>query len=182
MRCGARKSMGHQEHKTGLTKSIGCMVITCSDSRTVETDTSGAAIMEMLKEGGHHVAAYHLVKDEPGVITDLIKQGAKDPAVQAMIINGGTGIKVMDKVAGAAFGSDPRYLWGTTAGAAVVCAGCADCVVLQPASATASAPTSTTGAKRSTPVIGLERIERLIMAPSGPQTGSGNKALTLTRS
>jgi len=49
--------MGHQEHKAGLPKSIGCMVITCSDSRTVETDTSGAAIMEMLKEGGHRVAA-----------------------------------------------------------------------------------------------------------------------------
>ena len=88
--------MGHQEHKAGLPKSIGCMVITCSDSRTVETDTSGAAIMEMLKEGGHRVAAYHLVKDEPGIITDLIKQGAKDPAVQAMIINGGTGISRRD--------------------------------------------------------------------------------------
>ena len=88
--------MGHQDHKAGLPKSIGCMVITCSDSRTVETDTSGAAIMEMLKEGGHRVAAYHLVKDEPGTITDLIKQGAKDPAVQAMIINGGTGISRRD--------------------------------------------------------------------------------------
>src|SRR5438874_6208018 len=96
MRCGARNSMGHQEHKTGLPKSIGCMVITCSDSRTVETDTSGAAIMEMLKEGGHRVAAYHLVKDEPGAITDLIKQGAKDPAVQAIIVNGGTGISRRD--------------------------------------------------------------------------------------
>ncbi|OLB63165.1 MAG: molybdenum cofactor biosynthesis protein [Nitrospirae bacterium 13_2_20CM_2_61_4] len=55
--------MGHQEHKAGLPKSIGCMVITCSDSRTVETDTSGAAIMEMLKEGGHRVAAYHSRRD-----------------------------------------------------------------------------------------------------------------------
>ena len=88
--------MGHQEHKSGLPKSIGCMVITCSDSRTVETDTSGAVLMEMLKEGGHRVAAYHLVKDEPRAITDLIQQGAKDPAVQAILINGGTGISQRD--------------------------------------------------------------------------------------
>src|SRR6184192_35255 len=112
MRCGARDSMGHQEHKTGLPESIGCMVITCSDSRTVETDTSGAAIMEMLKEGGHRVAAYHLVKDEPGAITDLIKQGAKDPAVQAIIINGGTGISRRDSTFEAVDGMLEKRLEG----------------------------------------------------------------------
>ena len=72
------------------------MVITCSDTRTHETDTSGAAIKELLNARGHHVAAYHLVKDEPGAITELIKQGAKDPSVQAIIINGGTGISRRD--------------------------------------------------------------------------------------
>jgi molybdopterin adenylyltransferase len=72
------------------------MVITCSDTRTRETDTSGAAIMEMLKARGHQVAAYHLIKDDPLAITDLIRQGAKAPDVQAIIINGGTGISRRD--------------------------------------------------------------------------------------
>jgi molybdenum cofactor biosynthesis protein B len=72
------------------------MVITCSDTRTPRTDTSGAAIMEMLKARGHRVAAYHLIKDEPSAITDLIRQGAKTPDVQAIIINGGTGISRRD--------------------------------------------------------------------------------------
>jgi molybdenum cofactor biosynthesis protein B len=72
------------------------MVITCSDTRTHQTDTSGAAIMEMLKAHGHQVAAYHLVKDEPAAITEHIQHGAKDPSVQAIIINGGTGISRRD--------------------------------------------------------------------------------------
>jgi molybdenum cofactor biosynthesis protein B len=87
---------GHQEHKAGAPPSIGCMVITCSDTRTAQTDTSGAAIIDLLKARGHHVAAYHVIKDEPSVITALIRQGAKDPAVQAIIINGGTGISRRD--------------------------------------------------------------------------------------
>jgi len=87
---------GHQEHKTGAPASIGCMVITCSDTRTAQTDTSGAAIIDLLKAHGHHVAAYHVITDEPSVITGLIRQGAKDPAVQAIVINGGTGISRRD--------------------------------------------------------------------------------------
>ena len=44
------------------------MVITCSDTRTPETDTSGALIMSALKGRGHSVVSYHLVKDDPSVI------------------------------------------------------------------------------------------------------------------
>jgi len=72
------------------------MVITCSDTRTRETDASGPAIMDLLKARGHRVAFYHLVKDDPGAITDLIEQGARDPQVQVIIINGGTGISRRD--------------------------------------------------------------------------------------
>jgi molybdenum cofactor biosynthesis protein B len=72
------------------------MVITCSDTRGPETDTSGAHIMQSLKAAGHSVASYHLIKDEPSLIRKLIKQGAKQPAVQAVIINGGTGISSRD--------------------------------------------------------------------------------------
>ena len=49
------------------------MVITCSDTRTQETDTSGYRIMHMLKDAGHEVIAYHLVKDEPSKIKAKIK-------------------------------------------------------------------------------------------------------------
>lgn len=72
------------------------MVITCSDTRTPATDTSGTVIMSSLKERGHTVASYHLVKDDPAIIRRLVKQGAKDSKVQAIIINGGTGISGRD--------------------------------------------------------------------------------------
>lgn len=86
----------HREHKAAAPRSVPCMVITCSDSRTPETDTSGALIMNALKGRGHSVASYHLVKDDPSVIRRLIKQGAKDRHVQAIIVNGGTGISRRD--------------------------------------------------------------------------------------
>ena len=52
--------------------------------------------MTLLKEQGHEVAAYHLVKDEPAQIKDRIAEGLANEAVQAIIINGGTGISKRD--------------------------------------------------------------------------------------
>jgi molybdopterin adenylyltransferase len=86
----------HQEHKHHAPNSIGCMVITCSDTRTLETDTSGQLIHKLLEEQGHTVAAYHLVKDEPAQIKDRIQEGLSNTSVQAIIINGGTGISKRD--------------------------------------------------------------------------------------
>jgi molybdenum cofactor biosynthesis protein B len=72
------------------------MVITCSDTRTPDTDTSGQLIQRLLKEHGHTVAAYHLVKDEPSKIKAKIKTAVTNKKVQAIIINGGTGISKRD--------------------------------------------------------------------------------------
>jgi molybdenum cofactor biosynthesis protein B len=72
------------------------MVITCSDTRTPATDTSGQLIQRLLKEKGHTVVAYHLVKDEPAEIKARIAEGTANHAVQAIIINGGTGISRRD--------------------------------------------------------------------------------------
>jgi molybdenum cofactor biosynthesis protein B len=72
------------------------MVITCSDTRTPDTDTSGQLIQRLLKEQGHTVAAYHLVKDEPSKIKAKIKAAVTNKKIQAIIINGGTGISRRD--------------------------------------------------------------------------------------
>jgi len=72
------------------------MVITCSDTRTPPTDTSGQLIQKLLKEQGHTVAAYHLVKDEPSKIKAKIKAAVTNKKIQAIIINGGTGISRRD--------------------------------------------------------------------------------------
>lgn len=84
------------EHKSHVPKSIGCMVITCSDTRTSDTDTSGQLIQKLLKEQGHAVVAYHLLKDEPAKIKAKIKAAVANKNVQAIIVNGGTGISRRD--------------------------------------------------------------------------------------
>ncbi len=89
-------SATHHEHKSHAPSSIGCVVITCSDTRTPDTDTSGQLIQKLLKERGHTVAAYYLVKDEPAKIKAKIKSAVADKKVQAIIINGGTGISRRD--------------------------------------------------------------------------------------
>ena len=86
----------HKEHKHHAPRSVGCMIITCSDTRTPETDTSGQLIQKLLKENGHTVAIYHLVKDEPEQIKARISDGVANDSVQAIIINGGTGISRRD--------------------------------------------------------------------------------------
>ncbi|MGE0470065.1 MAG: molybdenum cofactor biosynthesis protein B [Nitrospira sp.] len=86
----------HHEHKSHAPESIGCMVITCSDTRTPETDTSGQLIQKLLKEQGHHIVGYHVVKDEPGQILFRITLGTTNDAIRAVIVNGGTGISRRD--------------------------------------------------------------------------------------
>lgn len=86
----------HHEHKSHAPRQVGCMVISCSDTRTPDTDTSGQLIQRLLKEQGHTVAAYHLVKDEPSKIKAKIKAALTNKKIQAIIINGGTGISKRD--------------------------------------------------------------------------------------
>jgi len=52
--------------------------------------------MHMLRDAGHSVVFYQLVKDEPSKIKAAIKKAVKNKKVQAIIINGGTGIAKRD--------------------------------------------------------------------------------------
>jgi molybdopterin adenylyltransferase len=84
------------EHKAHAPRSIGCMIITCSDTRIADTDSSGQLIQKLLKEQGHTVVEYHLVKDDPAQIQLWIARAMTNEAVQAVLINGGTGISQRD--------------------------------------------------------------------------------------
>lgn len=84
------------EHKAQAKKSIGCMVVTCSDTRTEENDASGRAIRDLLDREGHAVRLYRIVKDDPGLIRRAIEEGTATPAVEAILINGGTGLTKRD--------------------------------------------------------------------------------------
>ena len=74
--------------------SAVCGVITVSDTRTVDTDKSGQLIKSKLREFGHLLGVYRLVKDEPAQIASLVQPLA--PTVDVLIFNGGTGIAPRD--------------------------------------------------------------------------------------
>ena len=84
------------EHKANAPHAIGCFVLTISDSKTPETDTSGALIRERLVGAGHTVVGQAIVHDEPAQVTALIRKGCADPAIEAFILTGGTGVTSRD--------------------------------------------------------------------------------------
>ncbi len=85
-----------QEHKANAPTSIGCWVLTISDSKTAETDTSGKLIRELLGGGGHRVVGAEIVRDEPTEVQRVIREACANAAVQAVIMTGGTGITSRD--------------------------------------------------------------------------------------
>ena len=84
--------MGHLEHKHHAPKSVKCAVITVSDTRDETQDTSGQAIVELLSQAGHEPVYLGIVKDDAGQIIGKLDEGLNDATIQAVVLNGGTGI------------------------------------------------------------------------------------------
>ena len=77
-------------HPTSNTKAT-IAVLTVSDTRTTETDSSGAMIVHLLEEVGHSVASRVIVKDESGEITNAVQRWVEDECIEVIVITGGTG-------------------------------------------------------------------------------------------
>lgn len=88
--------MSHQEHRRHAPDSVCCTVITVSDTRTPDNDTSGQFIQQALTQAGHTVSAYHIVKDEPEDIRRLLTHYIQAPDTEAIVLNGGTGLSSRD--------------------------------------------------------------------------------------
>ncbi|MBX6341733.1 MAG: molybdenum cofactor biosynthesis protein MoaB [Thermomicrobiaceae bacterium] len=89
-------SQSAQEHRERAPASVRCAVVTVSDTRTPETDVSGAMIRERLEAAGHVVLDYRIVRDEPEQIGALLDALAARGDCDAIIFNGGTGIARRD--------------------------------------------------------------------------------------
>src|SRR5258705_576242 len=61
-----------------------------------ETDTSGSLFGEHLTAAGLRVVGQAIVRDEPTQVTAVIGKGCADPAVEAFILTGGTGVTSRD--------------------------------------------------------------------------------------
>ena len=71
---------------------VGIAVMTVSDSRTKDNDTSGDVLEERLTKAGHKLVARAIVRDDIGEIQAMAKTWAADPGIDCVITTGGTGL------------------------------------------------------------------------------------------
>jgi molybdenum cofactor biosynthesis protein B len=83
-------------HKASAPASVGCFVLTVSDTRTPETDTGGTVVRDLLAGGGHTIVGSRIVRDEPADVARVVREACADPRVQVVILTGGTGITSRD--------------------------------------------------------------------------------------
>lgn len=75
---------------------LNIAVLTISDTRTPETDTSGGLLAERLTAAGHRLAGRALVPDEVEAIRAQVQAWVDDPAVDVVLTTGGTGFSPRD--------------------------------------------------------------------------------------
>lgn len=71
-------------------------VLTVSDSRTPDTDTSGDTLKQRLEDVGHILADRALLRDDATAIRVQIERWIDDPAIDVVITTGGTGLTGRD--------------------------------------------------------------------------------------
>lgn len=77
-------------------RSLRIAVLTVSDTRDAESDTSGALLAQRIVRDGHSLAARTLVRDDVAEIQTQIRHWIDDPNVDAVISTGGTGLTGRD--------------------------------------------------------------------------------------
>lgn len=75
---------------------LNIAILTVSDTRTLESDTSGQGLVDLLVQAGHHLAERCLVPDDIYRIRAVVSRWIAEPAVQVIIATGGTGVTGRD--------------------------------------------------------------------------------------
>jgi len=88
--------MSHESHRQAAPDTVGCAVITVSDTRDADSDVSVRIICDLLVDAGHQVVHYTIVKDEPRQLLGELAILLERRSCQAVIFNGGTGIAARD--------------------------------------------------------------------------------------
>lgn len=90
-------SQAAKQHREQAPQSVGCAVITVSDSRTLQTDTGGQAVVDRLLAADHQVVHRAILPDEPQAMREQLHQLAARDDVDAILMTGGTGITARDQ-------------------------------------------------------------------------------------
>ena len=79
-----------------MSTALNVAVLTVSDTRTQETDTSGTFLEEALLAAGHTVADRQIVIDDVYQLRAVVSQWIADPKVEVVLTTGGTGFSGRD--------------------------------------------------------------------------------------
>ncbi len=85
------------EHRAAARESLNVAIMTVSDTRTMETDTSGALIARLAEESGHRICERHLIRDVPEEMRSLLRALCSREELDAILVTGGTGISPRDQ-------------------------------------------------------------------------------------
>lgn len=83
-------------HKDADFIPLNIAILTLSDSRTFENDTSGQALVDSLEAAGHNLAVRELCKDEIYTSRAIVSAWIADPGIDVIISTGGTGLTQRD--------------------------------------------------------------------------------------
>ena len=70
---------------------LGVAVLTISDTRNEETDTSGALLVERLTGAGHKLRDRAIVRDDVDAIQAVLQRWIANPEIEIILTTGGTG-------------------------------------------------------------------------------------------
>ena len=76
--------------------AVNIAVMTVSDSRTEETDTSGQALVKRIHRAGHKLAEKRIIVDDKYLIREVLSRWIADENIHAVITTGGTGLTGRD--------------------------------------------------------------------------------------
>lgn len=91
-----KPSHHHHHHRKDAPVSVPTWVITVSDTRTLETDSGGASVVEHLEQAGHEIAGREIVADDPAAIRAALDRALSSDDARAVILTGGTGVAPRD--------------------------------------------------------------------------------------
>jgi len=77
-------------------RQVSIAVLTISDTRDAESDTSGDILSQRIEAAGHHVAAREIVRDDVQHIRTVVKNWVSSQQIDAIVSTGGTGITGRD--------------------------------------------------------------------------------------
>lgn len=79
-----------------MTDGLKVAVLTVSDTRTLENDTSGQYLVDSLEESGHALAARHIEIDDMYRLRATVSAWIADPEIEVILTTGGTGFTTRD--------------------------------------------------------------------------------------